>query len=254
MNFTVTAQPTITTLNPTSGPVGTSVAITGTNFSSTQGTSTVTFNGVAATPTIWNDTNISAAVPAGASTGNVVVTVGGLASNGVNFTVTSSGAPIGFIQSNFAVPHPSATIVTIPFSAPQNAGDLNVVVVGWNDSAAQISSVRDSAGNAYTLAVGPTVQVGFATQSIYYAKNIASAAANANTVSVTFSAAANAPDIRIAEYSNVDPVNAFEASAAAQGSSVLASSGTVTTTSVNDLLVGANVVQTITTGPGSQVA
>jgi hypothetical protein len=251
INFTVTALPTVSTLSPASGPVGTSISITGTNFGSTQGTSTVTFNGLATTPTVWNDTNISAPVPAGASTGNVVVTVGGQASNGVIFTVTSSGAPIAFIQVNSALPHPSATTVTIPYTAPQNAGDLNVVVVGWNDSIAHVNSVADTSGNVYTLAVGPTVQAGLATQSIYYAKGIASAAANANAVTVTFSSAANSPDIRIAEYSNVDPVNAFDASAAAQGSSALSSSGNVTSTSAGDLLVGANLVQTFTTGPGA---
>lgn len=83
--------PTVTSLNPTSGPVGTSVTITGTNFGATQGTSTVTFNGTMATPTSWSATSIVVPVPAGATTGNVVVTVGGVASNDVAFTVTPSG-------------------------------------------------------------------------------------------------------------------------------------------------------------------
>jgi hypothetical protein len=52
-----------------------------------QGNSTVTFNGTAATPTSWSATGIVVPVPAGATTGNVVVTVGGLASNGARFTV-----------------------------------------------------------------------------------------------------------------------------------------------------------------------
>ncbi|MGA8145590.1 MAG: IPT/TIG domain-containing protein [Candidatus Acidiferrales bacterium] len=89
--FTVNLPPpSITKLNPTSGVVGTSVVITGTNFGSTQGTSTVKFNGVTAAPTSWSATSIMAPVPVGATTGNVVVTVGGVASNGVAFTVTTS--------------------------------------------------------------------------------------------------------------------------------------------------------------------
>jgi hypothetical protein len=89
VTFTVTiSTPSITSISPTSGPVGTSVTITGANFGSTQGTSTVTFNGTAATPSSWSDTSIVAPVPSGATTGPVVVTVGGVASNGVSFTVT----------------------------------------------------------------------------------------------------------------------------------------------------------------------
>src|SRR6185436_15563295 len=80
--------PTISTLNPISGPVGTAVTIAGANFGTTKGSSTVTFNGTLATPTTWSDTSITVPVPSGATTGNVVVTVGGLASNGVSFTVT----------------------------------------------------------------------------------------------------------------------------------------------------------------------
>jgi hypothetical protein len=88
VSFTVTVPPSLTGLSPTTGPVGTSVTITGTNFGATQGTSTVKFNGTTATPTSWSATSIVAPVPAGATTGNVVVTVNGLASNGVSFTVT----------------------------------------------------------------------------------------------------------------------------------------------------------------------
>src|SRR5262249_37221013 len=78
---------TIASLSPTTGAVGATVTITGTNFGATQGTSLVKFNGVTATPTSWSATSIATPVPAGATTGNVTVTVGGGASNGVTFTV-----------------------------------------------------------------------------------------------------------------------------------------------------------------------
>jgi trimeric autotransporter adhesin len=91
--FTVAAVPNITSLSTTSGPPGTLVTITGTNFGQSQGTSAVLFNGVVATPTIWtNGTTIEVPVPANASTGPVVVIVDGVQSNGVVFTDTS--API----------------------------------------------------------------------------------------------------------------------------------------------------------------
>src|SRR4030095_11020932 len=77
----------ITSLAPASGPVGTSVTIAGANFGATQGTSTVRFNGTTATPTSWSATSIVVPVPAGTTSGPVVVTVGGLPSNGVSFTV-----------------------------------------------------------------------------------------------------------------------------------------------------------------------
>jgi hypothetical protein len=96
MTFTVTASgPSITSVNPASGLVAAPVTITGANFGATQGTGTVTFNGIAATATSWSATSITTLVPAGAATGSVVVTVGGVVSNGVIFVVSSSsnGAP-----------------------------------------------------------------------------------------------------------------------------------------------------------------
>jgi hypothetical protein len=89
---TFNGSASITNVSPGSGPVSTTVTITGTNFGATQGTSTVTFNGTAGTPTSWSATSVVVPVPSGAATGNVVVTVGGAASNGVSFSVTSSPA------------------------------------------------------------------------------------------------------------------------------------------------------------------
>jgi regulation of enolase protein 1 (concanavalin A-like superfamily) len=85
----VVTAPSITSLSPTTGPVGTSVALSGANFGATQGSSAVQFNGVAATPSSWSNTVIMVPVPAGATTGSVVVTVSGVASNGLAFTVSS---------------------------------------------------------------------------------------------------------------------------------------------------------------------
>jgi hypothetical protein len=83
-----TAGPYIAALSPTSGPVGKLVTLLGVNFGASQGTSTVTFNAVAATPTNWTDSSIQVLVPAGAATGNIVATVSGVVSNAVSFTVT----------------------------------------------------------------------------------------------------------------------------------------------------------------------
>jgi hypothetical protein len=88
-NFTVTATaaPTITSFTPTSGPVGTSVVITGTGFT---GATLVKFNGTAASFAVDSGTQISATVPATATTGKILVTTpGGTASSTGNFTVST---------------------------------------------------------------------------------------------------------------------------------------------------------------------
>src|SRR5262245_43634681 len=67
--------PVISVVAPSSGSIGTSVTINGSNFGTTQGTSEVAFNGAAGAPTNWSPTSITVPVPAGASTGPVLVTV-----------------------------------------------------------------------------------------------------------------------------------------------------------------------------------
>ena len=84
-NTAFKVKPTIKTFSPPSGPVGTSVTITGTGL--TQATK-VTFNGTLATFTVNSDTQITATVPTGATTGKVaLVTKGGSAISSGTFTV-----------------------------------------------------------------------------------------------------------------------------------------------------------------------
>jgi hypothetical protein len=161
-------------------------------------------------------------------------------------TPTPSPSTPKFVQAAYGDP-PSAASIPVRYSGAQTAGNLNVVVIGWNDSTAQVSSIKDSAGNAYQLAVGPTElnAAGGLTQAIYYAKNIV--ASGANTVTVTFNQTARYPDIRILEYSGIDQVNPVDVVAAqTQTSSATCTSGNVGTTNPTDLLVAANTIQTFT--------
>ncbi len=110
-----------------------------------------------------------------------------------------------------------------------------------------VSSVTDSRGNTYALAIGPTSGTGLR-QSIYYAKNIA---AGSNTVTVAFSKAAAFVDVRVLEYSGLDTLNPLDKTAGAAGSGTTASSGAATTTSANELIFGAGMTVARFTGAGT---
>lgn len=79
--------PKIVSFNPTSGPVGTPVVITGNTFA---GATKVTFGGVKATVfSVDSDTQITATVPTGAKTGKIAVsTPSGSGKSAQKFTVT----------------------------------------------------------------------------------------------------------------------------------------------------------------------
>jgi hypothetical protein len=153
--MTVGPAPNIGSLSPTSGAVGASVTITGANFGDMQGTSTVTFNGTAATPTSWSATSIVVPVPAGATTGNVVVTVAGVASNGVVFTIPPPNI-LGFSLGQ-PVQCPASSCVA-SLSGPPLMG---FVINGTNFGAAQGASTATFNGTAL-----PVVANGWTATSI----------------------------------------------------------------------------------------
>jgi hypothetical protein len=152
-----------------------------------------------------------------------------------NATLLASGPT--FVQVKSATPQTASGSVAVTYPVAQTAGNLNVVVVGWNDTTSTVSMVSDSLGNNYALAIGPTTGTGLR-QSIYYAAGIK---AGGNTVTVRFNQAAVYVDIRALEYSGLDPANPLDVKAGAAGSGTTASSGSATTTSANDLIFGAGM-------------
>ena len=127
LNTTVfAAAPTITTISPATGPVGTSVTITGTNLT---GATAVSFNGTAASSFVVNSaTSITAVVAAGTTTGLVSVTTpSGTATSTTPFVVrvppttvadaytTPAGVTLtGNVLSNDLGTNPVAILITRP--------------------------------------------------------------------------------------------------------------------------------------------
>ena len=85
--FTV-ITPVLSSISPTSGPVGTQVTFTGTGFGTTQGSGKVWLANKYATIVSWSDTQIVATVVAGSTTSPSQVLQGGVWSNTITFTVT----------------------------------------------------------------------------------------------------------------------------------------------------------------------
>jgi uncharacterized protein YjdB len=262
-NFTVSASPasltvaqgshgTSITTTTISGGFNNSISLSATGMPT--GT-TVSFNPTTITAPGSGNSTMTVAVASSTPVGTYPITVtgigGGIQQNTtVTLTVTAATS-ITYAQANYTTVYTPQTTVNVTFNAAQAASDLNVVVVGWNDSTAVVNSVTDTSGNTYTRAVGPTIVTGFLSQSIYYAKNILAAAAGTNTVRVTFATAAAYPDIRILEYRGADSINPVDVTAANTGNSATSSSGSAITTSPSDLLFGANTVFASTIGPGS---
>src|SRR5213078_857152 len=116
--FTYVAAPTVSGFSPSFGPPGTSVLISGSGFTSA---TIVTFNGTSASFVVNNDSQITATVPAAATTGLITVTnIAGSGSSATNFTV-SSASKLAVISINGGV-------------NPQKSNPFSVTVQSQNSS------------------------------------------------------------------------------------------------------------------------
>ena len=125
-NFTVTAAPALSSIAPTSGPVGTTLTLSGSGFGTvagsvyfTQGSTTLKQAG-----SPWSGTSVSTTVPSGLSAGSVAVAVynstTGLLSNSQNFTVTA--APT--LSSISPTSGPVGTTLTLSGSGFESPGTV----------------------------------------------------------------------------------------------------------------------------------
>jgi RHS repeat-associated protein len=152
--------PSITGLSPSSGPVGTLVTITGSNFGTTQGSSTIALNGTTAVVVSWGATSISATVPSGASSGAFSVTVNGTPASSSSFTITPfpsgwSDADVGSVGVAG-----SATYANGTFTVEGAGSEIYGTADGFNflyqplsgDGTIVARVVSAQAGNSYAAA------------------------------------------------------------------------------------------------------
>jgi hypothetical protein len=175
--------PAVLLFNPTSGPVGTAVTITGTGFQDASTVTSVTFNGTSASFTVTSTTQIDATVPAGATTGPIAVTDGeGTFSTLTDFTVSASPPAVGaFVpvtgpegtsvsiaglgftgatdvsfngtSASFTVTNDTVIDATVPTDA--TTGPISVTTPGGSDASAVPFTVT-APGSPVVLAFAPT--------------------------------------------------------------------------------------------------
>lgn len=126
LNWAATTGPAITGFSPSSGAPGSSVIITGANFT---GAASVRFNGTSANFTVNNSAKITAIVPATATTGAIEVSgPGGAVASTMKFTVVNPPANDAFasvrtISGNSGNVSASNTDATKEANEPNPAGN-----------------------------------------------------------------------------------------------------------------------------------
>jgi hypothetical protein len=138
--------PAVSSFTPSSGPVGTTVTINGTNLS---GATAVSVNGTAvASFTVDSDTQITAVVAAGTTTGPIgVTTPSGAATSSNSFTVI----PAPVVSSFTPAGGPVGTTVTIAGSHLSGA-----TAVSFNGTAASSFTVNGDTQITAVVAAGTT--------------------------------------------------------------------------------------------------
>jgi hypothetical protein len=172
---TFTVLPRIASFSVPAATNGAQVTIYGTGFAAT---GSVSFNGVAATTTSWNNTSIAATVPAGASTGPVIVSNAAGASNGANFVVASrvdahnpfdpaGNMHVDDYSTKVMTINPAGSITTVNASASWNLNDATTTSNGdafYADHITALSVLKFPSGvsNPTTIASGISYACGAA--------------------------------------------------------------------------------------------
>ncbi|MEQ1588255.1 MAG: choice-of-anchor tandem repeat GloVer-containing protein, partial [Cyclobacteriaceae bacterium] len=158
--------PTITSFTPASGPIGTTVTITGTNFSATPANNIVYFGATKATVTAATTTQLTVTVPVGATYKPISVQVAGLAAYSQSqFLVTfGGGGTINTCAFNPAVNFPlGATPYDVLLGDLDGDGKSDMIAANFNSRTVSVYRNISSTG-AITLGSFAT-KVDFITNS-----------------------------------------------------------------------------------------
>ena len=166
------------------------------------------------------------------------------------FTISST-TQISYVQSNYATPQTTADHVPVKYSTAQLQGDLNVVVVGWNDATVAVSAVTDTSGNTYAAGGRSDGDqrhrdaVDLLRQQYRGRRRRCQHGDGAVQRSGDRGGCAHP---RVQRHRHHSPLDASVG--AINSSGTIVSSGAATTTNANDLIIGANLTTGDTAGPG----
>ncbi len=157
------APPTIITFAPISGPAGSSVTITGTNFNTTPANNVVVFGATRATVTAATSTQLTVTVPAGATYAPITVlntTTGLLAYSKSNFTPTFSPNK-GIITAADFNPKVDFTAGANPWSVAigdlDGDGKADLAVTNYSSNAVSVYRNTSSIGSINAASFAPKV-------------------------------------------------------------------------------------------------
>jgi chitodextrinase len=165
------------------------------------------------------------------------------------YQVTTTNAPLvppSFVQSaRNQTARGSSTSAS--FSSSTGSGHTIVAFVIWDNTKA--ATITDSRGNSFVAVSAPNTWAGKYSAQVLYATNTTG---GADTVTATFSQSVSSFGVLyITEYAGISTTNPVDVTLAASGASSQLNSGTVTTTSTNDLIYGAGVSDNTVTAAGS---
>ena len=169
-----TAQPTISSFTPSSGPVGTSVTITGTNFNAVPANNIVYFGAVRATVTSGSTTSLTATAPAGATYQPISVldNATGLSGYSSKPFITTFTNPFGTgMPANFYKPKVDFAVGTNPRNVAtgdfDGDGKPDLVVANGNTDNLSVLRNVSSPGNITTSSFAAKVDFASGTFTAY---------------------------------------------------------------------------------------
>ncbi|MDP3544502.1 MAG: IPT/TIG domain-containing protein, partial [Elusimicrobiota bacterium] len=162
--FFLVTTPEITSMVPSSAPIGAPFTLNGTSFGTYGGANTrVKFNGVVAPVSVWNDVKIVGTVPGAVSTGPAVLVVERAAGAGVSSSAEQSFEVLRPVISTVTPGYgPAGTVVSLtghgfgPYAGTATkllVGGSTVTVSVWNDSTIRWTVTAAFSDGDYALVV-----------------------------------------------------------------------------------------------------
>jgi hypothetical protein len=154
----------------------------------------------------------------------------------VNVTVTAAGTGAGpaLVQSAGATESSSSTALTGTFPAATTSGNLLVLSASvYTGATNRVTSVSDTAGNAWTRVGTYYVSGHYSDGEMWYAAN-----AQPVTSVTVHTASAATVSFTMQEYSGISTTSPLATSAGASNTGTIASSGSTASTAPNSLVVG----------------